>query len=114
MHQAHRPWALILMPGSMPVHDGAGMRSLPDGATEKTTRAPTKGSAAAGPVRVTGGNPRSEHFVSAVPQKAAEVSHGHYPADEIDVCGFVTVLLSLQQVVRQPCLTSCAQQLEGI
>ena len=52
MHQAHGPCALILMPGSMPVRGGAGMRSLPDGATEKATRAPTKGSAAAGPVRV--------------------------------------------------------------
>ena len=35
------------------LHDGAGMRSLlDDGATEKATHAPTKGSAAAGPVRV--------------------------------------------------------------
>ena len=42
---------MILMPQCCRLHDGARMLSLlEDGATEKATHGPAKGSAAAGPV----------------------------------------------------------------
>src|SRR5947209_314332 len=57
-----------MSPASGVLHYKAALAS---GYISSTTSRPAEWSGALGPLRVTGGNPRSEHFASGVPQKAA-------------------------------------------